>query len=136
LKCYVGLLKTIRTCSTDHTGSIHVNTLRVNTHTHTHTHTYKHCNFKKPVACQLLVCTCLRSLKNLCENLTYNGQLIALRHGLSFNPSFHSFLLWKGEKLMKKVWIDCTYQHNYETHPVYNRHNVFACTSFTSPALK
>jgi len=38
-----GLTKFIRTCSTDHTGSIHVNSFE----TDIHTHTYSHLGYKK-----------------------------------------------------------------------------------------
>jgi len=38
------------TCSTGYTGSIHMNTLRADTHTYIHTHIVDKSNLKKPVA--------------------------------------------------------------------------------------
>jgi len=47
----------IRACSTGHTGSIHMNVLRVRAHTHTHTHITGKSNFKQSVVRQPLAST-------------------------------------------------------------------------------
>jgi len=72
LVCYISWLKMTRTCSTSHTGSIHVNTLGADTHIYI-THIVDKSNFKKPVEYQPFVPDLKGSLYQSTSCLKYNN---------------------------------------------------------------
>jgi len=101
-KCYVNILKMIRTCSIGYTKSIHMNALRIrhiHTHTHTHTHARTHThitnkiNFKKPVTCQPLAGHTLFKSKET-RNTFWHEMHILYKFNSYFWQTFLTYIAW------------------------------------------